>query len=86
MQRILLKTLVKTWMLKVFMSYRNLCLYFLRWMMLRDLFIAVMEIILEEIVRDRNTSTKRIYSSSRKKLIIFFDQQYSDEKEKFKIS
>ena len=39
--------------------------------MLRDLFIAVMEIILEEIVRDRNTSTKRIYSSSRKKLINF---------------
>ena len=86
MQIILLKTLVKTSMLKVFMSYRNLCLYFLRWMMLRDLFIAVMEIILEEIVRDRNTSTKRIYSSSRKKLIIFFDQQYLDEKEKFKIS
>ena len=56
MQRILLKTLVKTSMLKVFMKYRNLCLYFLRWMMLRDLFIAVMEIILEEIVRDRNTS------------------------------
>ena len=56
MQRILLKTLVKTSMLKVFMRYGNLCLYFLRWMMLRDLFIAVMEIILEEIVRDRNTS------------------------------
>ena len=56
MQIILLKTLVKTSMLKVFMSYRKLCLYFLRWMMLRDLFIAVMEIILEEIVRDRNTS------------------------------
>ena len=86
MQIILLKTLVKTSMLKVFMRYGNLCLYFLSWMMLRDLFIAVMEIILEEIVRDRNTSTKRIYSSSRKKLIIFFDQQYSDEKEKFKIS
>ena len=32
MQRILLKTLVKTSMLKFFMGYRNLCLYFLRWM------------------------------------------------------
>ena len=55
-------------------------------MMLRDLFIAVMEIILEEIVRDRNTSKNEYILPHEKKLIIFFDQQYLDEKEKFKIS